>query len=123
MTDDSLVPAADPLNDQVIRPAYRILIHDQFANYWEQLVSRVGSDIARGIWGHITVSPTALNSDSITVLRGKAGDPISAGWSKTHLYEVPNKVAITFQYNKGYRLSAEGKAVPSVVVRTIDYTV
>lgn len=62
-----------------------------------------------------------LSTANTTLLRGRAGQPIGEGWSRTVHYELSSKARANYQYNNAYRTRTDGDAHPVVAILTIDY--
>lgn len=104
-------------------PEYRVLVHRQYRDRWNELVDRVGMASAQRFWDHVALTPGLTSGIANTsILRGKAGAPKGPGWSKTVHYEVSGAGRINYQFNNEYRTSAEGDPHPVVFILTIDYS-
>src|SRR5687768_12224950 len=104
-----LWPGQRPGGRPDVAPAYRVLVHRKFADKWEELADRVGLDSAQEFWDHIAVAPGERPAlASTTVLRGKAGKPQGAGWSRTIHYEISSMARINYQYHDSYRTRVDG---------------
>lgn len=118
-----LVPAQRPGSRPFEQPVYRVLVHRKFRNHWDQLISRVGLQGAQQFWDHVAYTPGKVSPlASITLLRGKAGAPNGAGWSKTHHYEVSGAGRIDYQYHNAFKTSPDGDEHKVVAILTISYS-
>ena len=78
---------------------------------------------AQEFWDHVAMaagSPALIAST--TLLRGRAGQPIGEGWSRTVHYELSSKARANYQYNNAYRTRPDGDPHPVVAILTIDYS-
>jgi hypothetical protein len=118
-----LKPAGRPGGHPPRKPLYRVLVHRKFANHWDELVSRVGVTGAQQFWDHVASTPGAVSPvASITILKGKAGAPKEAGWSRTHHYEVSGAGRIDYQYHNNFTGGRDGDAHKVVAILTISYS-
>lgn len=116
-------PARRPGGRPSDAPGYRILVHRQFRQHYAELVERVGLQQAQQFWDHIAQSPgKPCPVASITILRGKAGRPITDGWSRTHHYEITGAARADYQYNNNYTAGVEGDPHPVVAILTLNYS-
>lgn len=118
-----LVPARRPGGKPGGAPEYRVLVHRKFLDKWSQLTDRVGLAAAQELWDHLATSPGAPPSTASTcILRGKAGLPQDAGWSKTVHYELSSMARVNYQYVDAYKTSEAGDEHKVVAVLSIDYS-
>jgi hypothetical protein len=116
-------PAGRPGDHPSEKPVYRVLVHRKFANHWSEIVSRVGVTGAQQFWDHVATTPGAVSPvASITILKGKAGVPKEAGWSRTHHYEVSGAGRIDYQYHNNYTGGRDGDPHKVVAILTISYS-
>lgn len=114
-------PARRPGRRPTARPRYRVLVHRQYAELWEQLPQRVGLESALQFWDHVAHSPgqpPAVGGASI--LRGKRGEPQAPGFSRTVHYEISGAGRINYQYHDAYTGGARGDPHPVVCILSID---
>lgn len=117
------VPAQRPGSKPSIGPKYRVLVHRKFKNHWDEMVNRVGLQQAQQFWDHVSMSPGTKSAiASITILRGRAGWPMEAGWSKTHHYEVSGAGRIDYQYHNAFAGGAASDTHRVVAILTINYS-
>ena len=117
------LPARRPGSHPDKAPKYRVLVHRQYARHYDELVDRVGLKQAQQFWDHVAQNPG--NPDPIAstcFLKGKAGKPKEAGWSRTIHYEVSSSARIDYQYCGTYRTEPDGDAHPVVAILTINYS-
>lgn len=80
-----------------------MLVHRQYRDLWEQLPERVGEEAARQCYEHLALTPGQVaRVNRTSVLRGKAGKPIAAGFSSTIHYEVSGAGRVDYQFNDSY---------------------
>lgn len=116
-------PARRPKGKPGTKPAYRVLVHRKFANHWGEVVDRVGLQQAQQFWDHVSQAPGSTSGlASITILKGKAGRPQGAGWSRTHHYEISGAGRVDYQYHNEFREGAKGDSHPVVAILTINYS-
>lgn len=114
-------PARRPGGRPNDKPAWRVLVHRKYRNQWNDLASRVGTQQAQQFWDHVAQTPNkAPDVGTSTILRGKIGQPIGPGWSRTVHYEITGAGRINYQYNAAYRVSSDADAHPVVIIRTIE---
>jgi hypothetical protein len=114
------VPAARPGGRPPARPGYRVLVHRQFKEQWDQLPARVGLESAQQFYDHVATTPGAIpRVGSSTILRGSAGRPIQDGFSRTIHYEISGAGRINYQFNDAYTGGATGDPHPVVMILTI----
>jgi hypothetical protein len=114
-------PARRPGAKPQARPRYRVLVHRRFANAWACLPQRVGLAAAQQFYDHVATSPgqpAAINRTG--VLRGKAGEPMAPGFSRTIHYEISGAGRIDYQYHDAYTGGADGDPHPVVLIRAIN---
>jgi hypothetical protein len=98
-------------------------VHRKFKNHWDELVDRVGLQGAQQFWDHVVSTPGSISPiASITILRGKAGAPQGAGWSRTHHYEISGAGRINYQYHNAHKTSADGDEHRVVAILTISFS-
>jgi len=113
-------PARRPGGRPVAKPRYGVLVHRKFAEVWSSLPARVGLAAARQFYDHVASTPgqpAAVNRTGI--LRGKAGEPMAPGFSRTVHYEISGAGRIDYQYNAAYP-AARGDPHPVVCIRAIN---
>lgn len=116
-------PAGRPGGRPADKPGYRVLVHRKFLNHWNELVERVGLTGAQQFWDHVAATPGAVSPiANITILRGKAGAPREAGWSRTHHYEVSGAGRIDYQYHNSFSGGRDGDPHQVVAILTISYS-
>jgi hypothetical protein len=95
-------------------------VHRKFAEMWSSLPERVGLAAAQQFYDHAATTPgqpAAVNRTG--VLRGRAGEPIAPGFSRTIHYEISGAGRIDYQFNDTYVGNA-GDPHPVVFIRTIN---
>jgi hypothetical protein len=86
-------------------------------------VDRIGIQQAQEFWDHLAMAPgSSPPTANTTLLRGKAGQPIGDGWSRTVHYELSSMARANYQYNNAYRTRPDGDPHPVVAILTIDYS-
>jgi hypothetical protein len=115
------VPARRPGGKPDTKPRYRVLVHRKFAEMWTSLPDRVGLAAARQCYGHVANSPgqpAAINRTG--VLRGRPGEPIGPGWSRTIHYEISGAGRIDYQYHDAFTGGAHGDEHRVVFIKAIN---
>ncbi len=103
------------------RPDYRVLVHRQYVEVWNELADRVGLTAARQFWDHVSATPgRPPEVGSSTMLRGKHHGPKWPGYSRTIHYEISGAGRIDYQYCSDTREGAEGDPHAVVKILTID---
>ena len=113
-------PARRPGGRPAAKPGYRVLVHRKFADLWTALPERVGLTAAQQFYDHVANTPghpAAINRTGI--LRGKAGEPMASGFSRTIHYEITGAGRIDYQFNDAYR-GIRGDPHPVVFIRAIN---
>lgn len=114
-------PARRPGSKPSDRPHYRVLVHRQFKELWEQLPERVGLESAQQFYDHVANTPgVAPAIGRTTILAGKAGSPSDDGFSRTIHYEISGAGRINYQFNDAYAGGSQGDPHPVVRILTID---
>lgn len=114
-------PARRPGTKPSAKPRYRVLVHRKFIDAWNSLPERVGLAAAQQFYDHVAGcpgKPAPINRTG--VLRGKAGEPMSPGFSRTIHYEISGAGRIDYQYNDAYTGGAHGDPHPVVFIRAIN---
>lgn len=117
------MPARRPGGRPDTAPKYRVLVHCRFRGHYDELAARVGLKQAQQFWDHVSQNPG--NPDPIAstcFLKGRAGRPKGAGWSRTVHYEVSSSARIDYQYCDAYKTEPDGDAHPVVAILTINYS-
>jgi hypothetical protein len=113
-------PARRPGSKPGARPRYRVLVHRKFAAVWADLPERVGLDAAQQFYDHVASSPGQPPTiNRAGVLRGKAGEPMAPGFSRTIHYEISGAGRIDYQYHDAYTGGAHGDPHPVVLIRAV----
>ena len=102
-------------------PKFRVLVHRQFLDVWNELSKRVGLENAQQFWDHVAMTPgepPAVGRSS--VMKGKYAEPHSAGYSKTIHYEITGAGRIDYQYNALSTEGAKGDVHGVVKILAID---
>lgn len=114
-------PARRPGGKPAARPRYRVLVHRRFAQAWGELPDRVGLASARQFYDHVAATPGQPAPINRTgVLRGRAGEPMAPGFSRTIHYEISGAGRIDYQYHDSYIDGAHGDPHPVVFIRSIN---
>ncbi len=84
------------------KPPYRVLVHHRYKDLWDQLPTRVGLENAQQFYDHVANTPEHIPAvGRTTILRGKAGQPKDAGFSRTIHYEISGAVTVHRQGGQG----------------------
>lgn len=114
-------PARRPGTKPVAKPRYRVLVHQRFDKAWTTLPDRVGLAAAQQFYDHVADTPGRPASINRTgVLRGKAGEPMAPGFSRTIHYEISGAGRVDYQYHDAYTGGAHGDPHPVVFIRAIN---
>lgn len=114
-------PARRPGGSPTAKPRYRVLVHRKFADAWASLPTRVGLTAAQQFYDHVAHSPgTPASINRTGVLRGKAGEPLGPGFSRTIHYEISGAGRVDYQYHDAYTGGAHGDPHPVVLIRAIN---
>jgi hypothetical protein len=102
------VSARAPKGRPVAAPAWRLLVHRQYANAWENLADRVGVENAQQFYDHITQTPDQHPKVSTSgLLRGNHNKGQN-GWSRRVHYEITGAGRIYYEYHATYKTSDDG---------------
>ncbi len=94
------MPARRPGGRPSFAPRFRVLVHHQLEERWEQLVDRIGIASAQQFWDHVAVEPgRPPRINAATVLRGSRGRPLGPGFSRSIHYEASGAARIDYQFN------------------------
>lgn len=114
------VPARRPGGSPPRKPRYRVLVHHQYSDLWDELPRRVGLASAQQFYDHVAHTPhEAPAINRATILAGRANRPIGAGFSRTIHYEISGAGRVNYQYNPAFT-GARGDAHPVVFILTIN---
>ena len=94
------MPARRPSGRPPFKPRFLVLVHHRREQAWLDLPARVGAKSADQFWDHVALNPgrpPEVNSSAL--LRGKAGQPIAPGFSRTIHYEISGAGRIDYQFN------------------------
>jgi hypothetical protein len=119
--DQPYQPARHPGGRPTSKPHYRVLVHRKFAEMWTSLPERVGVVATQQFYEHVSQSPgqpAAVNRTG--VLRGRAGEPMAPGFSRTIHYEISGAGRIDYQYHDAYDAGTHGDPHPVVFIRAIN---
>ncbi len=115
------MPARRPGCQPSFTPRYFVLVHHRLDAIWGSLPQRVGIESAQQFWDHVALDPgRPPRVNSTTMLRGKRGTPLAAGFSRTIHYEISGAGRIDFQFNPDWSRGASGDAHAIVVILRID---
>jgi hypothetical protein len=102
------VAARAPKGRPVTAPAWRLLVHRQYAEAWESLADRVGLESAQQFYDHITQTPDQHPKVGTTgLLRGNHNKG-KDGWSRRVHYEISGAGRIDYEYHPTYKTSGDG---------------
>lgn len=114
-------PPRRPGGKPGIKPRYRVLVHKNLLDRWNDLASRVGLESAQQFYDHVTANPGQPSSvNRTTVLKGGAGRPKAEGFSRTVHYEISGAGRIDFQYADRYEARRRGDPHGVVFILAID---
>lgn len=114
-------PTRRPGGKPAEKPPYRVLVHRKFAHLWEALPGRVGLANAQQFYDHVARTPGQPATINRTgLLRGKAGEPMAPGFSRTIHYEISGAGRIDYQYHDAYTGGGEGDPHAVVFIRAIN---
>lgn len=102
------------------KPPYRVLVHRQYEELWDQLAERVGLESAQQFYDHVAWTPgEAPKVNRATLLRGKAGKAVD-GFSRVIHYEITGAGRINYRFHNAYDKGTYGDAHKIVQILTID---
>lgn len=114
-------PVTRPGGKPTSRPAYRVLVHRQYRELWDQLVPCVGLTNTQQFYDHVANTPGQPPAvGNSTVLKGRIGDPHKSKFSRTVHYEISGAGRINYQYCDEYDEGLKGDVHPVVFILTID---
>jgi len=94
------IPAIRPGGSPSEKPVFRVLVHHQYKEIWEGLVSRVGLGNAQQFWDHVAMTPGMQPKiGSSVIMKGKHNKGKWPGYSKTIHYEISGAGRIDYQFN------------------------
>lgn len=100
-----------------------MLVHRQYIDEYNELVTRCGLESAQQFWDHVANTPGAISViNGTTVLKGKAGRPDVDGFSRTIHYEISGAARINFQFCDAYRTGPDDEPHSIVRIKTITFT-
>ena len=103
------------------RPPFRVLVHRQFLDLWNDLADRVGLEKAQQFWDHVALTPGAFPKIGVSsVMKGKHNGPKWLGSSRTIHYEISGAGRIDDQFNPDSTEGTQGDAHGVVKILTID---
>lgn len=101
--------------------ATAFLVHRKFADLWAALPERVGLSAAQQFYEHVAQNPGQPATINRTgVLRGRAGEPMAPGFSRTIHYEISGAGRIDYQFHDAYDEGTQGDPRPVVFIRAIN---
>jgi hypothetical protein len=115
------VSARRPGSPPDSKPRFRVLVHRQYLDLWNQLVDRVGEQNAQQVWDHVAHTPDRFPSvGSSSVMKGKYAQPKWEGYSRTIHYEITGAGRIDYQYCADSQEGSQGDPHGVVKILTID---
>ena len=94
------VPAMRPGSSPIEKPMYRVLVHHQYKEIWDGLVSRVGLGNAQQFSDHVAMTPgMPPKVGSSVIMKGKHKEAKWPGYSKTIHYSISGAGRIDYQFN------------------------
>ena len=114
------VSARRPGGKPSTTPSWRVLVHRQYAETWEQLAGRVGLVNAQQFWDHVASTPDRPPKvGTSSPMKGKYGRAHD-GWSRRIHYEITGAGRIDYEYHAAYRANPDGDAHRVVRILSID---
>ena len=102
------VSARAPKGRPVAAPAWRLLVHRQYAGAWQDLADRAGLENAQQFYDHITQTPDQHPKVGTSgMLRGNHNKGKN-GWSRRVHYEITGAGRIDYEYHATYKTSVDG---------------
>jgi hypothetical protein len=115
------VAARRPGSRPSVKPVFRVLVHRQFLDIWNELPTRVGLANAQQFWDHVAMTPgQPPKVGTSSVMKGKYAAPKWPGYSKTIHYEIIGAGRIDYQFNPSATEGAHGDPHGVVKILTID---
>jgi hypothetical protein len=116
-----LQPAKRPGGKPKVAPRFRVLVHRHYVDHYNQMTEAVGLQQAQQFWDHVSATPDVWPAVGTScILRGKAGDPMGPGWSRTIHYEVSSMARVDYSYHKAYKTTPNGDPHPVVAIWAIN---
>jgi hypothetical protein len=102
-------------------PVFRVLVHRQYLEIWNELPCRVGLANAQQFWDHVAMTPgQPPKVGTSSVMKGKHAGPKWPGYSKTIHYEITGAGRIDYQFNPAATEGTRGDPHAVVKILTID---
>lgn len=115
------VAARRPGGPPEVKPAFRVLVHRQYLEVWNNLADRVGLSNAQQFWDHVATTPgQPPQVGTSCVMKGKHAAPKWPGYSKTIHYEITSAGRIDYQFNPTATDGSRGDPHGVVKILTID---
>jgi hypothetical protein len=84
------------------QPQFRVLVHRQYLEVWNNPAERIGLENAQQFWDHLALTPGEHpRVGTSSVMKGKHNGPKWPGYSKTIHYGISGTGRIDYQYNPG----------------------
>jgi len=114
------VSARAPKGRPVTAPAWRLLVHRQYADAWENLADRVGLESAQQFYDHTTESPDQHPKVGTSGLLRGDHNKGKNGWSRRVHYEISGAGRIDYEYHPTYKTGHDGDEHPVVRILVIN---
>jgi hypothetical protein len=115
------VAARRPGGRPPVKPLFRVLVHRQFLDIWNELPTRVGVANAQQFWDHVAMTPgQPPKVGTSSIMKGKHAAPKWPGYSKTIHYEITGAGRGDYQFNPSAAEGVRGDPHGVVKVLTID---
>lgn len=111
------VPARAPLGKPANEPVWRVVVHRQLLQKWDELASRVGKANAEQLWDFLSRQPDRPSPyGCVSPMRGAP-----KGAKKTWHYEVSGAGRVDYQYEPAHIATPGKDPHPTVFIVGIDY--
>lgn len=99
------------------KPVWRVLVHRQLLQEWNELVDRAGPANARELWSYLTSSPNRPPAlGCVSKMRG-----VPKGSDAVWHYELTGAGRVDFTVHPEFKTADGGDAHPCVKIVGIDY--
>ncbi len=116
-------PARRPGGQPDGKPRWRVLVHRQYAQHYNEMIDRVGLASAQQLWDYLASEPDKPpRLGGARPLKGTAGKPRSPGWSRVIHYDLSSKARVNFDFHPDFAIGSDGDGHPVVFILTVSYS-